>query len=161
MFVKIKKEVAEMSRVEVYWQNFLKRKQLPLDTQYFEAFYFGHDEATAMKLLALVLSGKKIATSSAKLEYVMTGERVPKVGDYSIVTGFKGVPQCVIQTKEVLEIPFNQMTFDLCQLEGEDLTLESWQEKHIEFFQYTGNKTGYTFSWDMIIIFEQFEVVFN
>lgn len=147
--------------VQAYWQKFLEEKKLPLETRYFEAFYFGSDEKSANHLLNLVLDGEKTATSSAQEEYVLNNEREPKVNDYSIVTDFKGQPRCVIQTREVMKLPFEEMTYELCKFEGEDLTLKTWQDKHIDFFNIVGKQTGYHFQWDMIVIFEKFDVVYK
>lgn len=104
---------------------------------------------------------KKTATSSAQEEYILNNEREPKVNDYSIVTDFEGVPKCIIQTTNVIKLKFEDMTYDLCKFEGEDLTLETWQDKHIEFFNIVGKKSGYKFQWDMIVIFEKFKVVYK
>ena len=146
-------------KIESYWNDFLSRENQPLDTNYFEAFYFGSDRQAADHLLQLVLEGKKSATSSAEEEYLLTNEREPKIGDFSIVTDFDGNPKCIIQTKEVLKLKFNEMSYDICCLEGEDLTLETWQEKHMEFFDAVGKIVGYEYHPEMILVFEKFEVV--
>ncbi|GGI66546.1 ASCH domain-containing protein [Enterococcus alcedinis] len=145
--------------IETYWQQFLTTMNLPKETKYFEAFYFGSDQQSAEHLLQLVLEGKKRATSSAEEEYFLTNEPEPKVGDYSIVTDFSGNPKCIIQTTEVLKLKFNDMTYDIFRLEGEDLTLETWQEKHIEFFNTVGAIVGYQYHPDMMLVFEKFEMV--
>lgn len=145
--------------MESYWNHFLIRENQPLDTKYFEAFYFGSDRQSAEQLLQLVLEGKKTATSSAEEEYLLTNEREPKIGDFSIVTDFDGNPKCIIQTTEILKLKFNEMTYDICKLEGEDLALETWQEKHIEFFNTVGKIVGYEYHPDMMLVFEKFKVV--
>lgn len=146
-------------KIESYWNDFLSRENQPLDTNYFEAFYFGSDRQSADHLLQLVLEGKKSATSSAEEEYLLINEREPKIGDFSIVTDFDGNPKCIIQTTEILKLKFNEMTYDICRLEGEDLTLETWQEKHIDFFDTVGKIVGYEYHPDMMLVFEKFEVV--
>lgn len=146
-------------KIESYWNDFLSRENQPLDTNYFEAFYFGSDRQSADHLLQLVLEGKKSATSSAEEEYLLINEREPKIGDFSIVTDFDGNPKCIIQTTEILKLKFNEMTYDICKLEGEDLTLETWQEKHIDFFDTVGKIVGYEYHPDMMLVFEKFEVV--
>ncbi|MGY3765813.1 ASCH domain-containing protein [Vagococcus vulneris] len=147
--------------IEKYWQTFLEANNFPTETTYFESFYFGNSRESAEELLKLVLDGQKTATSSAQAEYQVSGTKEPQVGDYSIVTDFEGNPQCIIQTTEILKLPFKDMTYAICKLEGEDLTLKTWQEKHIAFFDAVGKQIGYTFSWDMIIIFEIFRVVYR
>lgn len=145
--------------VETYWQQFLITNNKPKATNYFEAFYFGSDRESAEHLLELVLAGQKRATSSAEEEYILTNEREPQVGDYSIVTDFAGNPKCIIQTTEVLKLRFDEMTYDICRLEGEDLTLKTWKEKHIEFFNDVGKSVGYQYQPEMMLVFEKFKVV--
>ena len=53
------------------------------------------------------------------------------------------------------------MTFDLCRLEGEDDSLDSWRRSHIAFFTAEGEQAGYSFTEDMPVIFEQFRVVYR
>lgn len=48
-------------------------------------------------------------------------------GSYSIVTDWEGVPKCVIETTNVRILPFKDITYDICKLEGEDDSLESWR----------------------------------
>lgn len=111
--------------IKTYWEKFSKENKLSSDVNYLEAFYFGADKISANNLLNLVLDGKKVATSSAQEEYTLNNEREPKVNDYSIVTDFEGNPKCIIQTTDVIKLKFEDMTYDLCKFEGEDLTLKT------------------------------------
>lgn len=124
-----------------------------------EKWHFELTEGAANYLLGLVLEGKKRATASSLWEYELEGEPLPKVGEMSIITYWDGTPGCVIRTTNVRIIPYRDMTFDIAKLEGEDDTLESWQKNHEAFFTEEGKELGYTFSEDMPVIFEEFEVV--
>jgi len=124
-----------------------------------EQWSFGLTEESANSLLDLVLKGKKRATSSSLPGYQAGGEETPKVGDMSVITDWEGNPRCIIRDTEVLVIPFNEMTFDLASLEGEDENLQSWKTKHEAFFREEGIEEGYTFTPDMKVVFEIFEVV--
>ena len=124
-----------------------------------EHWSFGLTEESANSLLDLVLEGKKRATSSSYPGYLAEGEEIPKAGDMSVITDWDGNPRCVIEDTKVQIIPFKDMTFDLVKLEGEDENLESWRTKHEAFFREEGSEVGYTFSPDMEVVFEEFEVV--
>ena len=50
---------------------------------------------------------------------------------------------------------------NIVKLEGEDDSLESWQKSHKRFFEEEGKELGYEFSEDMLVIFEEFEVVYK
>lgn len=144
-----------------FWKRFLKATDRADDFKYFECFHFDANKASADKLLRLVLKGKKTATSSSLLAYKGDNSPLPKVGDCSIVTDWDGVPHCVIETTRVTILPFREMTYDICKREGEDDTLESWQKGHIAFFTEDGKASGYTFGWDMPVVFEDFKVVYT
>lgn len=147
--------------VDQFWQAFLQESGLPPSTTYLESFHFELTEKWANELLRLVMIGQKQATCSSLLAYEVSGERLPQVGDYSIITDWEGNPHCVIETTEIIIMPFKDMTFEICKREGEDDTLESWREGHIKFFTNDGKDVGYTFTEDMPIIFEDFKVVFQ
>ena len=147
--------------VEEFWQTFLKETSLPADTVYTESFHFDLDEKSANGLLALVLCGKKRATSSSLYAFSAQGNPIPKPGDYSIVTDWSGTPRCVIRTQSITCLPFRDMTFTICRREGEDENLDSWKRSHTHFFTEEGKQLGYSFSEDMPVIFEDFEVVYQ
>ena len=147
--------------VNEFWQEFLVATNKDSTIKYADCFSFDNIEEVANKLLALVLAGQKRATASSLLSFECKGEEVPQVGDYCIITDWKGQPHCVIETTDVIILPFNEITFDICKREGEDDTLESWQKGHVRFFTEEGKMLGYEFSESMPVVFEDFEVVFT
>ena len=122
-------------------------------------WHFDLTEGAANYLLGLVLAGKKRATSSSLRGYEMEGEPIPKAGDLSVVTDWDGTPRCVIRTTNVRILPFDEITFDIARLEGEDDCLESWRQHHRSFFGAESKEIGYVFDEQMPVIFEEFEVV--
>lgn len=147
--------------IEDFWHRFLIEKRLSPDSTYFDCFHFELTEKWAEELLRLVLLGKKKATASSLYAFEKENLRLPEVGDFSIVTNWAGEPKCVIQTSKVRILPFREMTYDICKLEGEDDTLESWQRGHQRFFTEEGKELGYEFTEDMPVVFEEFEVVYQ
>ncbi len=153
---KIRKE-----EIDQFWGEFLHNTGRDSQTTYLEAFHFEVSEYWANELLRLVLIGQKKATASSQRAYEAKGDRVPQAGDLSIVTDWNGTPRCVIETKQVLLLPFQDMTYEICKREGEDDNLESWQKGHIRFFKEEGEELGYEFTEDMPVVFEDFEVVYR
>lgn len=147
--------------MQQYWSKFLAANHLDPETKYYETMYFGMTEELANSLLELVLSGQKRATASSIRAYEAEGQPLPQVGNYSIVTDFAGNPRCIIKTTSVTIMPFRDMTFDVCKREGEDDTLESWQQGHRKFFAIEAAELGYEFNEDMPVLFEDFEVVWK
>jgi len=148
-------------KVTVFWQDFLRETGRPADTVPFEVFHFCMTEELANRLLDLVLAGRKTATTSSLPLYEVVGERTPLPGDLSVVTDWAGTPHCVIETTAVCTMPFKEMTFEICKREGEDDTLESWQQGHARVFTEEGVQMGYRFSPDMPIVFEDFRVIYR
>lgn len=147
-------------RLTPFWAGFLAATGRPKDTAYAAAYSFDLTEKSAAELLALVLQGRKKATASSKRYFESTGEPLPKVGDLCILLDWQGNPRCVVETQAVTILPLRDMTFDLCSHEGEDASLESWQENHTRFFTAEGQQLGYAFSWDMPVVFEDFRLVY-
>ncbi|MGN0766467.1 MAG: ASCH domain-containing protein [Christensenellales bacterium] len=146
--------------IKEFWRKFLENSGLDESIECSDCFCFELSESSANKLLELVLSGEKRATSSSALAYG-DAEAIPKVGQYSIVTDWGGRPRCVIKTTRVRIVPFKDITYEMCILEGEDDTLESWRNGHRRFFITDGERSGYDFTDDMPVVFEEFENVFS
>lgn len=147
--------------IQEFWSQFLSATNKDPSTPYIDCFHFEMSEKWANELLRLVLCGQKQATASSLQSYEISGQRIPQVGDYSVVTDWDGVPHCVIETTKITILPYNQITFEVCKREGEDDCLESWQKGHKKFFMAEGNELGYLFTEDMPVIFEDFKVVYT
>lgn len=126
-----------------------------------DSFHFELSERWANELLQLVLEGKKKATSSCLNAYILENESLSQVGDLSIVTNWDKTPYCVIETTKVTCLSYKDTTYDIAKLEGEDDNLASWQKGHERFFREEGAILGYTFSEDMIVVFEEFQIVYQ
>lgn len=148
-------------KIDLFWNTFLKETNRNEATKYLEVFHFELTEKWANELLRLVLIGQKRATASSLWKYEIEGGGMPQVGDLSIVTDLEGIPRCVIETTAITIIPFSDITYDICKREGEDDTLESWVKGHTHFFTEDGKQSGYEFSYDMPVVFEDFGVVYQ
>ena len=124
-----------------------------------EKWHFELTEEACGRLLELVLAGKKRATSSSLEAFALSGEKLPKEGEMSVITDWDGNPRCVIRTVRVRILPYKHVTFEMAKLEGEDETLGSWRRNHERFFREEGEALGYRFSDDMQVVFEEFEAV--
>jgi len=147
--------------IDQFWTLFCEQTKRSPSTKYLSVFHFELTEKWADELLQLVLSGKKRATASSLWSFELEGMEIPRAGDLSIVTDWAGNPRCVIETTTVTILPFDEMTFDICQREGEDDCLESWVDGHRRFFSNEGALMGYSFSETMPIVFEEFEVIYQ
>ncbi|UWX96940.1 ASCH domain-containing protein [Arthrobacter zhaoxinii] len=121
---------------------------------------FGDSPAMADELLALVMSGRKRATSSLVSEYVDEGSQLPRIGIHWIVCDSTGAPRVVLRTVELKLGSFADADEAFARDEGEgDLSLESWRREHQKFWERSAAARGTTWSESEEIVFERFEVV--
>lgn len=142
-----------------YWESFCSKKNVPQASLY-EIFAFGNTKEHADELADLVLEGKKNGTSSGYALYQMDHEPLPKVGDYSVVVNGSDVPIGIIQTVEVLILPWKEITEEQAAAEGEgDLSLAYWQKGHYNYFKPYYEEHGLLLNEETKIVFERFQLV--
>lgn len=142
---------------EEMWKQFIETNNLPKDTPY-EAWQYGD---VTDKLAELTLKGIKTATASAHPMYVIENEDLPAVGLYNIILDSHNQAVCIVVTAKVYTTPFNQVSPEHAFKEGEgDRSLDHWRKAHQAFFSEELASVGLTFSEDMLIVCEEFEVVF-
>lgn len=117
-----------------------------------DRFSFGDTPALADKLLALVLSGRKTATTSSMNDPSATNNHV---GKRWIVMDGSGQDRAVIETIELTERRFDEVDETYARQEGEgDGSLEHWRAMHRAFFTREG-----TYSDQMRVMCERFRLI--
>ncbi len=125
----------------------------------YEAWAFGGNPDY---LLELVLKGIKTATASLYLIYELENLRIPQIGDYSVILDSSGEAHCIIKTTHLYTIPFKDVTSEHAFKEGErDRSLKDWKVVHEDFFKECLKHTDIKFNEDMLILCEEFEVVYK
>ncbi|WP_432664930.1 ASCH domain-containing protein [Wukongibacter baidiensis] len=128
----------------------------------YTSWHFSNNEEIANSLAELVKDGVKRGTTSLYYWYGLEGEELPKEGQLSIITDWKGIAQCIIEIKKVNIMPFKEVTEEFAKIEGEgDKSLEYWRRVHIDFFTKELSEVGKEFTEDMEVVFEEFEVVYK
>jgi uncharacterized protein YhfF len=150
-----------MDEAELYWNRFLKSTGRDAEEKCagdvtFEASGFAGDE-----LVSLVLAGKKTAFFTSCATYAQDNEPLPVSGELYEVFDRSGSPRCIIEITSVSIIPFNEVTWEMAQLEGEDETLASWQDKQREYLEDEGDVVGFTFTPGIKLVFQTFRVVYT
>ncbi|MFD1465111.1 ASCH domain-containing protein [Lapidilactobacillus mulanensis] len=141
--------------VSTYWEAF--KKTHPQAGDKYLAWSFGNTAEQADELLALVLAGKKTATSSLYQLYRWTNEPIPQVGDFNIILDGHQQPSCIIQTSQIDVVPYAEVSAEHATLEGEgDLSLDYWHEKHWPFFSEEAKAANFRFSERDPIVCERF-----
>lgn len=139
------------------WELFKKKTQI--DAKEYDSWAFGDSPD---ELAQLVLEGKKSAAASVYELYEYDDEKLPKVGDYSVVMDSKDHAICVIVNTDVKIVPFSEVDADHARLEGEgDGSLEYWKDVHSKLFTEWLAEAGKTFSNDTKVVLERFKMVFS
>ncbi|MCR2045091.1 ASCH domain-containing protein [Anaerosalibacter massiliensis] len=150
--------------VDSMWESylfFIGENRNNINKKY-STWYFSNNEEDANNLLDLVIRGEKTGTSSLYYWYTLDNEQLPRPGEYSIITNWEGIAQCIIKTRKVTILPFKYVTEEFAIMEGEgDKSLEYWRNVHIKFFTEELKEVGKQFNEDMNIVYEEFEVVFK
>jgi uncharacterized protein YhfF len=112
-------------------------------------------------LAALVVQGKKIASSGLYAWYQEAGADLPAVGAKSIITNFDGTAQAIIEIIQVDTVPFNQISGAYAAMDiGTEIdALAQWKEAHRAFFQNALEESGQKFTEDMLVVCEMFKTV--
>lgn len=128
----------------------------------YEAWAFGGTAPETPDVLAdLVLKGVKTATASAYPCYAAEKAPLPPVGGYNLIVNTKGEAVCITETQKVYTTPFRQVGEEHAWREGEfDRSLQSWREAHAEFFRRELKDIGQEFTEDMLVVCEEFKVVY-
>jgi uncharacterized protein YhfF/ribosomal protein S18 acetylase RimI-like enzyme len=151
-------ELAEIKKR--YWDRFTKERPEYAGRAY-DSWMFCSGEKQPNRLLALVKTGLKRATSSARDLYGPDEEK-PFAGSVSLITYGNGLPGCIIETEEVLHRNFLTVTEEEARLEGEgDLSLAYWRREHEKHFRREYAQWEKTFSFHIPIVYERFRVIFN
>ena len=148
--------------IKEFWTEFSASLGHDPSDRFCEAFHFDDNAPSAEELAELVLCGRKRATAALVWAYESAGKLIPIPGDLSVVTRFSGEPLCVIETRKVRIVAFNEVSAEFAATEGEgDGTLEYWQRAHTAFFGRECKRLAREFSADMPVVCEEFAVVFR
>ena len=145
-------------RADAMWQSYTADHPEAANAG-FEAWSYGD---APDELVSLTLAGIKRATASAMPLYAVEGEAIPTAGSYSVLLFSRGEAACVLRTTAVRIVPYCEVSAEFASREGEgDLSLAYWRRVHESFFTRTMAEAGLTFTQDMPVVCEEFEVVFK
>ncbi|OJI33273.1 ASCH domain-containing protein [Vibrio vulnificus] len=131
-------------RSKVYLEQYLNSLPDEVASKYtsFSSDYFCADERNANLCAELILRGEKRALQ--------------------VVTNWDGIPICIIEMTSVTKQKYSEVTPEFAALEGEgDKTLAWWREAHWNFFSRECVELGISPSEDMLLVLEQFKVVYK
>ena len=150
-----------MTPIDEFWEEFIQKTGRSEEDKCagdltFEAKGFVGDE-----MISLVLSGKKTAFFSSWATYSIDQEPLPVSGELYSVVNNNNEPQCVIEFANIQIIPYNEVTWQMAQKEGEDENLDAWREKQREYLEDEGHIVGFDFSPDIRLVYQEFKVIYK
>lgn len=128
----------------------------------YTSWCFCDNERDANELAKLVLEKIKRGTTSLYYLYELGNEELPKEGNFSVITDWNGIAQCIIRTKKVTILAFKDISEEFAKIEGEgDKSLKYWRQVHIDSFVRHLKKYEIVLSQDTLVVFEEFEMVYR
>ncbi|KFM98676.1 ASCH domain-containing protein [Bacillus clarus] len=139
---------------QIYWDTYWVDNEKPKSVT---AWQFGDSPDY---LAQLVIDGVKTATCSGYIFYELENEPLPTTNDYSIILNSQDEPVAIIKTIEVTVTPMNEVSEEFAIAEGEgDRTYNYWRDTHVRFFTKELKELGLSFSEDMLLVCECFELI--
>ncbi len=127
-----------------------------------KTIHFCDNEKDADKCAKLVVKGIKKATSYSLLGLQYRKERLPKKGDFMVITNWAGKAKCIVKTTSVRLKPYFSIDEDHARLEGEgDKSLDYWKKAHWDHYTGELESFGRVPRESMIVVCQEFEKVFE
>ncbi len=146
---------------EAMWLAFIKDNPALKDSKY-DAWSFGGNDTMANELAELVINNVKTGTTSVYEMYKMYDSPLPPVGGLNIILDAQENAICITETTKVYMCPFNKVSVNHALREGEgDYSLEHWRKVHKQFFTEELAKYEKAFDEEMLVVCEEFKVVYK
>ena len=144
------------------WGDYLKNHLEDVFHEAPKAEHFCDNEEDANECARLVKAGIKKATSDSLLGLQYRNERLPKIGDFTVVTDWEGNAQCIVETTKVTLKPFFSIDEEYAQKEGEgDKSLTHWKKVHWNYYTRELADFKRLPRESMIVVCQEFEKVFE
>ncbi len=145
-----------------YLDSFLSSLSVEIRNRYqkFDAYHFCSDQKNADICTELVAKGEKRATTGLLRGYEYEREPLPEAGQLTVITNWKKLPRCIIETTSVMIKPFKEVDSEHAFEEGEgDKSLEFWRKEHWKYFSAECEDLGGKPSQEMPVVLERFKLV--
>ncbi|MCY7366353.1 MAG: ASCH domain-containing protein [Frankiaceae bacterium] len=117
------------------------------------------------RLVAAILDGSKTSTTGLALEHQREDERLPQVGDRSVLVDSDGRPVAVLEVTSIRFVPLAEVDLSHARDEGEGhQTVAQWRDGHESFWHSSqmraelGNP-DLTVDDATLVVLERFDVV--
>lgn len=151
---------AKRASAQQYWEA-CRRVRPDVAGADFRLRQFGRSRAQCAQMLELIRAGAKTAAFSLLWELEANHEPLPKRGDCFVVIDYDGNPGCVIRIAAVQSLPFREISEQQTRhgAPGER-QLDTWRSVYWEEWRQVLERVGRTPNEEMIVLFQQFEVLY-
>lgn len=144
------------------WTDFLSNNPTNKITERPLSFYFCDNQNDADECAELVVKGIKQATATSMWWFEKNKEPLPNVGDQFIITDWNGNAKAIIETTKIEQVPYNEITEEFAETEGEgDKSLSYWKKVHEAYYKREMEPFGEPFYEEMIIVCEYFKTIYS
>ena len=144
------------------WNNFLNENPKNKTKKTPSSLYFCDNKKDADQCVKLVVKGIKQATATSLWWYKKNSIPIPRVGDKFIITDWDGNAKAIIETIRVEKVPYNKISPEFAEIEGEgDKSLDYWKKVHEAYYKREMKTHFEEFDENMIIVCEYFKVIFK
>lgn len=145
-----------------YWNKYLSDTKQKIEEATFSGeLVFENSGITGIEQSFLIQQGKKTCCFTAFDSFAINFEPIPVVGEVYIVEDTNENPVCIIEIDDVQVLPFNQVTWQMAEQEGEDSSLEEWKNKQFEYMSDEADICGFEFTENSKVVFEHFHVIYK
>ena len=146
--------------VSELWNYYILSNPKFKNTPIPESYHFCDNEKDANECLQWVVEGVKRATTTSMWWFEENKHPLPKIGDLYIVTDWEGIAKAIIQVLKIEKTPFNKITPEYAEIEGEgDKSLAYSNKVHWDYYTREMSEKGEHPKEDMLLICEQFQTV--
>ena len=125
-----------------------------------EDIYFGGSEEESVTVLEQLLSGEKTAVGHCIPAYLAAKRRMPRIGDYTMVTDFYGNPCCILLTSDVTIAPMPEIPENLRRRECPELTPEQWLTRKQAESRDLAGRLKFHYNEEIPLLMETVEMAF-
>lgn len=143
--------------VQAYWQDFTLRNPEHGDAGYLVRS-LGNGPRAANALLNLAIEGRMTAATAPVQLIALRNEAMPHPGGLSVITYGDGRPGAVIETTEVAECAFSEVSDAHARRQG-NANLSDWRAVYRQAFARDVRRDGGQFSDTMPVVCEQFRLL--
>jgi uncharacterized protein YhfF len=143
------------------WGDYLKNHLEDVFHEAPKAVHFCENKKDANKCAKLVKAGVKKASSDSLLGLQYRNERLPKIGDYIVVTDWEGIAHCIVETTKVTLKPFFSIDEKYVEMEAENKSLAHWKEVHWDYYTRELAEFERLPRESMIVVCQEFKKVFE